>query len=303
MKKISNIIAPILTAIIFGTVVTILFTTISATNRIDTSFWITTLTGTVLTIMTTIVWFPVGVENGKSQQNFKNVTEQYNKRADYIVNKQLQGKLSEFCDEENEKFALKLLKNKLSKVCLTVDFFEKYKKHCIGQEISEDKIEVENFEKECKKLSKKQIKVLNHLRQHEIKFKKLTPGQILKVKNKLNRIAPLDSEKIFKTTIWTSKIIWSMCSFAVLAFIVVNPNTSSWISKLFQLGTWAVMIGFNIFSSLSNGNKSITEYRKNYLLSLSTKCAQFFEYANIPLSKVDNDEKEVDEDVEAKELG
>ncbi len=303
IQKLSKIIAPILTFIIFGTVVTILFTTISATNKVDANFWITTMIGTALTILTTLVWFPVGVDNGKNQANFKSASLQYNKRADYIINNQLQGKLNSFCEEENKKFETKLLKNKLSKVCLTLEFFENYKKHCLGLKVFDDAKKEEEFVREFEKLSKKQLKVLKHLKDHKIKFKPLMPGHILKVKNRSNRIAPIGSEKIFKASIWTGKLLWSFCSFAVLAFIVINPDTTSWLSKLFQLGTWACIIGFNIYSSLNNGNKSIIEYRKNDLLNLSSKCAQFFEYANIPISKVDNDEKEVDEDVKVEELG
>ncbi len=299
MKKISNILAPILTAIVFGIVVTVMFTQISGTNRIDTNFVVTTLIGTALTVLTTLVWFPVGVENGKSQKNFQAISLQYNKRADYIINKQLQGELSGFCENENKKFAIRLLKEKLSKVCLTIDCFEKYKKYCVGLEVDEDEKVCEEFKKQVEKLSKKQRKVLDKLRTHKIKFKQLTPEHILKVKNKFNRIVPLDSEKIFKSVIWGSKLIWSLCSFAVLAFIVVNPDTTSWLSKLFQLGVWAGIISFNIYSSLNNGNKSITEYRKNYLLMLSTKCAQFFEYAHIPLIEVDKGDNDEEDEVVA----
>lgn len=301
IQKLSKIIAPIITAVIFGIIATMMFTTIDVANKIDANFWTTTLIGTALTILTTLIWFPVGADNGKNQQNFKTVSAQYNRRADYIINNQLQGKLNNFCEEENKKFELKLLKNKLSEVCLTLDFFEKYKKFTIGLDIFEDKKDEEEFKKEIAKLTKKQIKVLEYLKDHKLKFKALTPGHILKAKNKTNRIVPVDSEKVFKTIIWTGKVLWSLCSFAVLAFIVVNPNTTSWLSKVFQLGIWACIIGFNIYSSLNNGTKSIVEYRKNDLLLLSNKCAEFFEYVNIPISVVDKVEDSEYE--QAEELG
>ncbi len=287
IQKLSKIIAPIITAVIFGIIATMMFTTIDVANKIDANFWTTTLIGTALTVLTTLIWFPVGADNGKNQQNFKTVSSQYNRRADYIINNQLQGKLNNFCEEENKKFELKLLKNKLNTVCLTLEFFEKYKKFTVGLDIFEDKKEEEEFKKEIAKLTKKQIRVLEYLKDHKLKFKSLTPGHILKAKNKTNRIVPIDSEKVFKTIIWTGKVLWSLCSFAVLAFIVVNPNTTSWLSKVFQLGIWACIIGFNIYSSLNNGTKSIVEYRKNDLLLLSNKCAEFFEYVNIPISVVD----------------
>lgn len=293
MQKLSKFMAPILTFIIFGIIVIVMFCTFEFTNNLTSDFWTTTLLGTALTVLTTFVWFPVGVENGKKQENYQAVSKQYNRRAEYIVNNQLITACNAFCDAENEKFALKLLKDKLSKHCIGLDFFEKYKLYSYGK--IEDEIEIKKIEHELSKLTKKQLKVLSKLKDHKIKFSPLTTSAILKMKISKGRISPVNQEKRYKALLWTGKVLWSVCSFAVLAFIAVSTNTNGWLGKVFQLLVWVIMVGYNIYASLNNGAKSITEYRKNDILQLSTKCAQFFEWKEIKLSEVD---KELEDETE-----
>ncbi len=296
MQKLSKFIAPILTFIIFGIIVIVMFSVFKFTNNLNNDFWTTTLLGTVLTILTTLVWFPVGIENGKKQENFMAVSKQYNKRAEYIVNNQLISDCNTFCDVENEKFALKLLKERLGKYCIGLDFFYKYKDYSYGKIENEEA--VKHVEKELTKLSKKQLRVLKKLKDHEIKFTPLTTSAILKMKVTKGRISPVNQEKRYKTLLWTGKVLWSICSFAILAFITVSPNTDGWLGKVFQLLVWIIMVGYNIYASLNNGAKSITEYRKNDILQLSTKCAQFFEWKGIKLLDVDKETEYEAEDIE-----
>lgn len=295
MQKLNKFIAPILTFIIFGIIVIVMFSVFKFTNNLTSDFWTTTLLGTALTVLTTFVWFPVGVENGKKQENYMAVSKQYNRRAEYIINNQLITDCNNFCDVENEKFALKLLKNKLSKYCIGLDFFYKFKDYSYGK--IEDEEEIKQIEKELSNMSKKQLRILDKLKDHDINFTPLTTSTILKMKATKGRISPVNQERRYKTLLWTGKVLWSICSFAVLAFITVSPNTSGWLGKVFQLLVWVIMVGYNIYASLNNGAKSITEYRKNDILQLSTKCAQFFEWKGIKLSEVDKEEYEEVEDM------
>lgn len=283
MQRLSKVIAPILTSIIFGVIACAMFVVFDKTNRIDSNFITTTLLGTTLTLLTTLIWHPQGVENGKSNIAYKNVVKQYNTRAEYIVSNQLIAKCKEFCELENEKFATKLIKDKLSKACLDLTIFESYKKKCDGVELDEDTV------KRLQSLTRKQEKVLRKLRDSKPRFAPLRVEDLLRMKKFTKRIKPIHQERLYKTILYTSKVLWSICSFAILAFVTVSLDTTSVFAKLFQMAVWLLIVGFNIFTSLNSGNKSITVFRKNDLIELSTNCAKFFEWVGISLQEVEKD--------------
>lgn len=281
-KDIRNLLAPILTLLVYVLIVAILFVTLKFTNQIDESFWVTTLIGTVLMIFTTVLWHPKGVEKGREDEKFTTIEKSYNRKANYIIDKQLQKKGTEFCVMKNEKFKEELLKQKLASRCLSADTFETFIDYKRNKLNEKDKA---NFEKELATYSKKQLKLLNSLIEKEITFKELKLEDLIKVSEKVKSPKPTSQERIYKVVTWSVKIGWSLLCFTIFSFIVISPNTGGWLSKFVQLMIWTLTIGSNIFMSILNGYNSIVVYRKNDLLELDTLCAEFFEWAHIDINE------------------
>ncbi len=282
MKDLRNILAPVLTGFVFIFIVLIMFTTLSFSDHIDESFFVNMSVGLLLMILTTVLWMPKGKDKGKEDKGFLTAQSNYNDKANKIIDEQHQQELKKFCEFKNKEFSTNLLKSKLAKVCISLEFFNKYVEFKRGKSNKD-------FKEELKSYSQKQIKTMDYLMEHELKFRKLKSEDLLKASPKLKSPSPIDKEKVFNIVMWVGKIVWSLTCFAVIAYIIIKPDASGWLSKIVQLLMWGLTIGANIFTSIQFGYKSIVEYRKNYYIELNSLCLEFFEWANI---KVDNKEEQ-----------
>lgn len=259
-----------------------MFTTLSFKNEIDASFVISTLIGTILMIFTTIVWRPVGIEKGKENQDFKNMENSYNKKINYIIDNQLQGKASSFCEYKNENFKEQLLKLKLAKLCLDLTILENYKKFVRKQLKAEEN---KAFEQEFNSFNKKQKKLLENLTNKELSFNYLKFEDLIKIHKKNKSPKPTNMEKVYNITSWAVKILWAVLCFGIVGFVIISPSTGGVLSKLVQIAFWTLTIATNIFTSIQHGVKSIVEYRQSYISELDILCSEFFEWANIKVEQ------------------
>lgn len=282
MKKLMQYVSPILTGIVFVIIFMVMFTTLSFKNEIDASFVISTLIGTILMIFTTIVWRPVGIEKGKENQDFKNMENSYNKKINYIIDNQLQGKASSFCEYKNENFKEQLLKLKLAKLCLDLTILENYKKFVRKQLKAEEN---KAFEQEFNSFNKKQKKLLENLTNKELSFNHLKFEDLIKIHKKNKSPKPTNMEKVYNITSWAVKILWAVLCFGIVGFVIISPSTGGVLSKLVQIAFWTLTIATNIFTSIQHGVKSIVEYRQSYISELDILCSEFFEWANIKVEQ------------------
>lgn len=282
MKKLMQYVSPILTGIVFVIIFMVMFTTLSFKNEIDASFVISTLIGTILMIFTTIVWRPVGIEKGKENQDFKNMENSYNKKINYIIDNQLQGKASNFCEYKNENFKEQLLKLKLAKLCLDLTILENYKKFVRKQLKAEEN---KAFEQEFNSFNKKQKKLLENLTNKELSFNHLKFEDLIKIHKKNKSPKPTNMEKVYNITSWAVKILWAVLCFGIVGFVIISPSTGGVLSKLVQIAFWTLTIATNIFTSIQHGVKSIVEYRQSYISELDILCSEFFEWANIKVEQ------------------
>lgn len=282
MKKLMQYVSPILTGIVFVIIFMVMFTTLSFKNEIDASFVISTLIGTILMIFTTIVWRPVGIEKGKENQDFKNMENSYNKKINYIIDNQLQGKARNFCEYKNENFKEQLLKLKLAKLCLDLTILENYKKFVRKQLKAEEN---KAFEQEFNSFNKKQKKMLENLTNKELSFNHLKFEDLIKIHKKNKSPKPTNMEKVYNITSWAVKILWAVLCFGIVGFVIISPSTGGVLSKLVQIAFWTLTIATNIFTSIQHGVKSIVEYRQSYISELDILCSEFFEWENIKVEQ------------------
>lgn len=256
--------------------------------QINDYFWTITLVGIFVMVLTNRIWTPTGIEKGLSEAKVMNNTKVYNNRANYIVNNQKFLQVDEFCKYKNEKHKKELIIDILAKVTLDYWVYEKY--------VSVTPRE-EDFKKYIATLSPKQIKVLERLKNKEVRFKKLTSKQITVGKISSKGIVPQNKETFYRNFLLVGKVVWGIVLGCFMAFIIISP-TDFGIGQVVQCAVWFFSIIYNVWAAIYSGKKSITVYRNNYMIEQAELCAEFFSYVKIPMNEVD---KEIDKkETEAK---
>lgn len=278
IKNIRKWFAPIITALLYVIIVLVMAVTLKMVFKTDEYFWTTSLIGLFLMVSINYLWSPTGVEKGEAVQEVMDNKNIYNARANYIVDNQLMTKAKEFCAVVNDNEKKEYIKTMLSSVTLDLSIYEKY--------LNYTKLSKE--EKEWfKSLSKKQIKMLNRLKNKPIRIKKLKVEHLIFGRKTRKSIVPVNKENLYLNLTIVGKAIFGFVLGAFMVFIVVSPRDGFGIAQVIQLLFWACSIVYNIFAAINNGYKRVVVFRNDYIVEKATRCAEFFEWAKIPLSQVD----------------
>lgn len=287
--KIRKIVAPLLSLAMYIVIILIFATTFSLVFDTGWYFWVITVAGILIMVLTNLIWFPNGADKGASLTKVKNNSAIYNHRANFIVENQMFKKLDDFCDKKNADFEVKLIKDKLSTVSLDYAVYERFKfYHDTKKEFEGDELkEKQEFEKYIEDLTKKQRKILNNIVEKGVKFEKLTPSSITIGRNIRKRLVAKNKEGGFKALLITGKAFWGILVACFTTFICFGDKFSLTTEQGIQIAMWGYSILHNIYSAYTNGYKSVAIYRNQYFIDQSVICAEFFEFAGVSMEEAD----------------
>lgn len=283
MSIIRKVLAPILTALLYIVILVVVVASITFVFDFNNEwFWTTTIISVIIVVLTNLIWLPNGKEKGNKEKKIYTNTKIFNNRANYIVNNQMFKKAEEFCEYKNEKFKELLIKRKLAEHTMDYWAYELYVDRNIKKE-DKDKLD-----KYLSTLTKKQIKCLKNLKTKEIKFEKLQPKNLTIGKSFKRSNVPHNYENIYTSTLIASKVIWGFIMGCILTFAIISPDETFGIEQVFKLVIWLFSITYNVYTGLNAGYKSIVVYKNNFMVEQNELCAEFFGYANIKVTEVDN---------------
>lgn len=287
--KIRKIVAPLLSLAMYIVIILIFATTFSLVFDAGWYFWVITIAGVAIMVLTNIIWFPNGADKGTQVVKVKNNGAIYNHRANYIVENQMFKKLDEFCEYKNIEFEKKCIRDKLATVSLDYSVYEKFKKyHDEKKQLEEnEQKEKDEFFKYYESLTKKQRKILVSLVEKGVKFEKLTPNSITIGRNTKKRLVAHNKETGFKALLITGKAFWGIAVACFTTFLCFGDEFSLTTEQGIQIAMWGYSILHNIYSAYTNGYKSVVVYRNQYFIDQSVICAEFFEYAGVSMEEAD----------------
>lgn len=289
MKRIRQILTPIITVLMWVAVVVLTTLTVNLVFGHDENVWVISIISTLLMTLTTLLWMPTGIDLGEKVVKVHNNTVIYDNRANYIVDNQMFKKADEFCEFKNEQFEKKLKVKKLAKCLIAYDDFEKfeklYKKNIAVNCAKKDKEEFENFKQT---FSEKQIKLMEKLAKNGVSFAKLTTDDLIKFHDTKGRLKPKNTEKTTRGIRLIAKIIWGVLLGIITVGLMVSANAFGW-EQVLQLLLWTVSILSNIFTSIWTSYRSVTVNRNNYLIEKNDRCAEFFAYCELKVTEIDKE--------------
>lgn len=288
MKRIRQILTPIITVLMWVAVFALTTLTINLVFGHDESIWVITLISTLLMTLTTLLWMPTGIELGEKVVKVHNNTVIYDNRANYIVDNQMFKEADKFCEIKNEQYEKQLKTKKLAKVLVSYADYEKYenlyKKNIAKNCTKKDREEYENL---IGNYTEKQLKVMEKLATKGVSFAHLTTDDLIKFHDTKGRLKPKNTEQLTRYARLVVKIVWGILLGIGTVGLIVQANAFGWEQAL-QLLLWTVSILSNLFTSIWTSYRSVTINRNNYLIEKNDRCAEFFAYCNIKTADVDN---------------
>lgn len=239
------------------------FVGIGLRENIDAGFWTAFGVNFGLMILTMFIWYPEAKK--RAEQNdagYIGQRQKYGELIERITNSNNQKNLHKFCDYATEENRMFKIKQKLIKMNVDFDVYEKYLK-------KPSKID------EIEELTDKQKKSLKKLIQNGVKVKKISSARIITgIKNSKAKYDITSQEQAYDTTIFSVKIVISILSSVVIAYMVFSTNGFSW-ESVAQFFTWVIVIFWNTITSYQTGYKSISIKRADYYKKLKTFLEEF----------------------------
>jgi hypothetical protein len=292
MKNLYNIIAPVLTALMWVILVLITSVTVSLIMGDGVLVDITTAISIVVMVLTTAIWTPRGVQIGESNDRTKTLTAIYNWRISYIINNQMFKELSDFCVEKNKEKETQIIKERLSKKQISYDDYLTYKE-IYSKKTKLTDTEQELFLKQFKAKNKKgkyvfdeRGKFLKKFIKKKIRFEKLKPQHITQSYKTGNSLVPKNKEYLVRGFVVTTKLFWGILLGAFAGAFVLQAKQFG-IDEITKITIWSCSIIGNLFTSIRTGNTSVVVFRCNYLTEKNDYAAEFFKYCNLSVIDID----------------
>lgn len=301
LKKIDlmKLLRPTLTAIEYAFAILVIAVSIGVVYGKSEKTYIMIAISLFLSIFTSIIWLPSGVEKGEKTQRVYNTTLRYNTYANYIVKAQLFDSLREFVKIRNEQFEQELLTHKLGEYLLKLDNLNKYielKQIALKTAIIKPNGKVkqftdDNFLEYEKGFTRKQQRVLEYYSEHRIHFQRLTADDILKGHKTHERLKPLNKERNRIGTRYISKAVWGVVLGLFTASLVFSTKGGWSVNETIQVISWGFSLLMNIYTSINCGFKSVYEDRYNYYKEKNERCVEFFKFTNLSVDEIEKDIK------------
>ena len=292
MKRIRQILTPIITVLMWVAVIGITTLSINLVFGKDDNVFVISAISTLLMTLTTVLWMPKGIELGENVTKVHNNTVIYQNRANYIVDNQMFKKADEFCAMKNAEFEKQLKTRRLAKFLIAYKDFETYeelyKKNLAVNCSEETRNEFADFKKG---FSEKQNKVMEKLARKGVNFAHLTTDDLIKFHDTKGRLRPKNTENFIRVFRLAIKIVWGILLGLGTVGLIVTANEFGWQQAL-QLVMWSVSILSNIFTSIYTSYRSVTVNRNNYLIEKNDRCAEFFAYCNLKVTDIDSEVKD-----------
>lgn len=273
-KSIRFIGSTIVTSLMMITLVFVVLTRISTNFKLDTYFWTTFIIGTIIMVLTLILWLPSGKESGEKNERYKKNKELYDQKANIIIKNQYFDKLRKFCEYKNNLLRLEKMKSLLGQYGINYDDFLKYKSK---EQILNDPI-----------LTKKQKKIIIAIKEKGVRFSRVSTYQLTTSIDSSKGENYKNLEKIKQVVYIVFRVLLSVATSLFLASIVINTKSVT-LAEITQLFIWITAIGTNLVSSISYGYKLVTIDRNQYYIKLNTILYEFEEWANIKINATRND--------------
>lgn len=273
-KSIRFIGSTIVTSLMMITLVFVVLTRISTNFKLDTYFWTTFIIGTIIMVLTLILWLPSGKESGEKNERYKKNKELYDQKANTIIKNQYFDKLRKFCEHKNNLLRLEKMKSLLGQYGINYDDFLKYKSK---EQILNDPI-----------LTKKQKKIIIAIKEKGVRFSRVSTYQLTTSIDSSKGENYKNLEKIKQVVYIVFRVLLSVATSLFLASIVINTKSVT-LAEITQLFIWITAIGTNLVSSISYGYKLVTIDRNQYYIKLNTILYEFEEWANIKINATRND--------------
>ena len=288
MKRIRQILTPIITVLMWVAVVVLTTLTVNLVFGRDESVWAVTSISTLLMTLTTLLWMPTGIELGEKVPKVHNNTIIYQNRANYIVDNQMFKKAEEFCEMKNKQFEKELKIKRLSRVLVAYTDYEKYeelyKKNLAKNCTKKDREDFDNFKGT---FNEKQVKIIEKLITKGVSFAHLTTDDLIKFHDTKGRLKPKNTEYFTRSIRLIAKIVWGIGLGIGTVGLIVTANAFGW-EQVLQLLLWTVSIVSNLFTSVWTSYRSVTVNRNNYLIEKNDRCAEFFAYCNLKVTDIDS---------------
>lgn len=299
MEEIRKWIAPLLTLLMWAIACCLLLLIVNVVfTRSQKSDFIIILSVLIM-LLTNIIWTPTGIERAEKTKRVYNTTLKYHNRANYIVEKQLFEELRVFCEKQNEQYLIDITKHKLAQFLLVQEDLSKYielKKKAQEKAIEsrvlgfivKSQVVDNDFIEYKKKYNKKQQLILDRLSKKPLRFKKITPNDIIRGHKTKDSLVPVNREYVMRYIKLFGKVVWGLAVGAFMGFLIWQKKDNLGWGEVVQIITWTFSIAMNIYTSINTGFKSVYVYRYQYLAEKMDKCAEFFKYQNIDTIQVDN---------------
>lgn len=290
-KNIRFISSTIVTSLMLITLVFVVFTKISANFKIDKYFWTTFIIGTIIMILTLILWLPSGKESGEKNEKYKKNKDLYDQKANKIIENQHFDKLRKFCDYKNELLKSEKIKSTLGKYGVNYGDFLKLKT-------------IEDI-KNSKVFTEKQKKIMVKIKEKGVRFAQVSTYQLTTSIDSNNGENYKNLEKLKQVVYIVFRVLLSIATALFLASIVISTKSIT-LAEITQLFIWITAIGTNLVSSIYYGYKLVTVDRNQYYIKLNTILYEFEEWAKIPnlrqndtfISNLSNEEEKSPSDLE-----
>lgn len=296
---------PVLTVIIYAIAVLLVAVTVQITIGRTTDTWVVIAISIVLSISTNAIWSPSGVERAEKTQKVFNTSLKYHTYANYIINNQLFDELRDFCVWRNDEFEKELLTHKMGEYLLKYSDLMKYielKRNALKTaKLKPNGNVLEYTDKEfidfASKFNKKQKRVLEYYSAHQIKFEPITSDDLTKGHKTKGSLKPKNTEEIKRGSRYISKITWGIGLGALTVGAIFYMKDGFGMNEVIQIVMWLFSIIMNVFTSWWSGYQSVTINRYEYLKDKNERCAEFFKYAKIEMSKVEEGMPLINEDL------
>lgn len=253
----------IFTGIIILALLVYSFVGIGMRDKIDEGFWTAFAVNFSLMLLTMFVWFPDAKRKAQQRDvNYIAQRKRYGELVNKITDTNNQKNLHKFCDYATEQNRLFKIKQKLIKMNVDFDVYEKYLK-------KPSKVD------EVEELTDRQKKKLKKLIQDGVKIKKISSARIITgIKGAKARYDTTSGEQAYDTFVVTFKIVVSIISSVVVAYMVFSTNGFTW-ESVAQFFVWVIVILWNAMTSYNAGYKSISIKRADYYKKLKTFLEEF----------------------------
>ena len=290
MKLFRDVLAPVLTAIMWIAVILIVSSTVSIVYERNELFYIITIGSVILMILTNILWSPKGIELGEKEKDVYNNTKIFDNRANYITKNKLFIEAREFCKKRSQEYHEEVIDRMLSKENLVRKEFDDFKE--CKEKLLRKEIDKEEFLKHCSIYSKSQIRCMNKIFKG-VKTERIEIDDLIRSSNEKSGLRPKNKERIYRNIRVCLKAVWGLL-LGLLTVGIILQSKQFGRNECFQLLAWTFAIGMNIFTTIYSCYWSVTNLRKKYLADKNDRLAEFYGYINIDVEDIDKEiEKEL----------